>query len=528
MPILPSLFIKRNAADMPVDSKAPATGLLVTNHLNLMYMISAGMVMPPKGFGGKHFKDCLEYYPGWVPLFIKKPYQSVIDDAIAEAPYLMPCIAEVSLKGLSGQVATHRGGLVNEIDFLTATDSSVDRVILVPAPLPASRIRRVLFQSVQEKEQVLEKSKDYNNVSFAGIRLGTKRPLFKGVKGRDLPSGSSLEALDPPLSFAQAAGGIGAMLLHTGNRGDLSAKACTMAFEPHGNSAPRITDPILSGLASWLRNGRSEDRPVQQMDADSRSQMPRWLFWGAVDRLVQSQCPRKQSADDAILDYVTEVAKGLEGRARRQMVQLRKDLETVSSLGNAGPTELFERHLRPFSRSLILFFLRDDCGEFLQFKHRLLSEVDHLCAAVLFGASFGWQKIPAELRNLPNLAASVSDRMAASAHRLGRTGLSLGELADRCRPLRELFDPGPGWNARQERAAAALAKDCGWNCVRTTIRLGRGSYEMRVVGSALEVSWYGWSKNVKTAVSREAFLELLAQEPVSLRNETRVRKLLGA
>ena len=523
-----SLFVKGKAGEAPVASKAPATGLFVTNHLNLMYMISAGMVMPPEGFGGKHFKDCLEYYLGWVPLFIKKPYLSAIDDACAEATHLKPCIAEVSMEGLFGQVAAFRDGSIEKIDLLAEADSTDDDVILVPAPLPVSRIRRVLFRSVQEKKEILEKSKDYGNVSLAGVRIGTNKALFNGIKGVEFPTNSDLDPLDPPLALAQAAGGIPAMLSHVGSRGNLSVKTCRTAFEPHDSSELGLSDAILSGLASWLRDGESEKRPDQPMDSEARSQMPRWLFWGAVDRVVESQGSRKDSSEDAILNYLEEIAKDLQGRHREQMVQLEKDLESLSSLGDSGSTELFERHPKPFSRSLILFFLCDDCTEFLEFKHHLLNEVDHLCAAVLFGASFGWQKIPAELRNLPNLAASVSDRMAASAHRLGGTGLSLGELADRCRPLRELFDPGPGWNARQERAAAALAKDCGWNCVRTTIRLGRGSYEMRVVGSALEVSWYGWSKNVKTAVSREAFLELLAQEPVSLRNETRVRKLLGA
>lgn len=522
-----SLFIKGNAVELPVASKAPATGILVTNHMNLMYMISAGMVMHPKGFGGKYFRDCLEYYPGWVPLFTKKPYVSAIDDASAEATHLKPCIAEISLKGLFGQVGAVRNGSIKRIDFLTAADSAVDDVIFVPAPLPASRIRRVLFRSVQEKKEVLEQSKDYGNVSLAGSRLGTNKALFNGVKGVEFPTGSDLEPLDPPLALAQAAGGIPALLSHVGSRGDLSVKTCRTAFEPLGSSEQGLSDPILSGLAPWLRDGESKERPAQPINSEARSQMPRWLFWGVVDGLVQSQGSRKDSSEDAILNFLEEVARDLQGRHREQMVQLEKDLESLSGLGDAYSTELFERHPKPFSRSLILFFLCDDCAEFLEFKHHLVSEVDHLCAAVLFGASLGWQKIPAELRDLPNLAASVSDRMAAAAHRHGETGLGLGELADRCRPLRELFDPGPGWNARQERAAAALAKDCGWNCVRTTIRLGKGSYEMRVVGSALEVSWDGGPQRVKSVVNREAFLKSLAREPVSLKNEKRVRKRLG-
>ena len=54
--------------DVPGRVDAPNVGYLVTNHLNLMYMLSAGLVMPPSGFGEKYYSDTLERFPGWIPL----------------------------------------------------------------------------------------------------------------------------------------------------------------------------------------------------------------------------------------------------------------------------------------------------------------------------------------------------------------------------------------------------------------------------------------------------------------------------
>ena len=56
------------STSVPPPAKAPDSGLLVTNHLNLMYILAAGLVMPPAGFGDKYYRDTLECFPGWIPL----------------------------------------------------------------------------------------------------------------------------------------------------------------------------------------------------------------------------------------------------------------------------------------------------------------------------------------------------------------------------------------------------------------------------------------------------------------------------
>ena len=69
----------------PASAPAPATGLLGTNHLNLMYMLAAGLVMPPAAFGDKYYRDTLECFPGWIPLFIGKVPSEAIASTTREA-----------------------------------------------------------------------------------------------------------------------------------------------------------------------------------------------------------------------------------------------------------------------------------------------------------------------------------------------------------------------------------------------------------------------------------------------------------
>ena len=51
------------SSDAPEPGKAPDSAFLVTNHLNLMYMLAAGLLMPPAGFGDKYYRDPLECFP---------------------------------------------------------------------------------------------------------------------------------------------------------------------------------------------------------------------------------------------------------------------------------------------------------------------------------------------------------------------------------------------------------------------------------------------------------------------------------
>ncbi len=45
---------------------------LATNQLNLMFLLAAGLVTGPKGFGRKYYLDPLSVAPGWIPLFAER------------------------------------------------------------------------------------------------------------------------------------------------------------------------------------------------------------------------------------------------------------------------------------------------------------------------------------------------------------------------------------------------------------------------------------------------------------------------
>ncbi len=96
------------AADLFAPAhKAQKQWRLVTNHQNLLYMLAAGLVMPPKGFGRKYYLDTLAAFPGWIPLFPNDVPKAAVAHSVSERSHLMPCVATVALDALRGKA---RGG----------------------------------------------------------------------------------------------------------------------------------------------------------------------------------------------------------------------------------------------------------------------------------------------------------------------------------------------------------------------------------------------------------------------------------
>ena len=548
------------AGPAPARVRPPASGLLVTNHLNLLYMLAAGLVMPPAGFGDKYYRDTLGSFPGWIPLFIGRVPAAAIASSTSEAGHLRPAIVEISLAGLSGRVLAC-GPDLRELHFPDQLAGG-ERLLLVPAPLPSSRIEAVLFRSREDRSACEADAKDFGNVPLGDVRRRVAKTSFTRTRDDLWPVAEGPPERAAPLDGAMAAGGVMAMLLLCGDRGDLAVRVCRHAFDPEDASAPPIADPILSGLRGWMRSGDASgmgdgsgggDSPdpsgvspweyrndaagtgaggVSPDPSDVQAACQARLFWGAVASVVAWKRARGAgsaggagSAEEALLDYLDTAATTLDARLQAGAGRLRDTLMSLRGLAGATTGELFERHTTPLARAMTLFFLRRDCADLLDFEHDRLHEQDRLAAAVLFGARDGWLGLPLRLRAIPGLSAAVSHRMAQMAQRLGGTDLDLGDRPPRVQPLRELFGDGSSWGPRESRAALELARANRWDCVRTRISLPRGDYTLTIEGGAAHIDVPG-EPRVAAQVDPDRFFACLAGGPARPDKESKVRGML--
>jgi len=503
------------------STKAATRWLLVSNHLNLLYMLAAGLVMPPKGFGKKYYQDTLAVYPGWIPLFADAVPKAAIDYCVSERKHLIPCIATMNLASLQGKVmAIYSEGVAKEVSFPDGLDGS-EQILLIPAPLPVTWMTSIAFQSSDNKTTCEADARDFGNVPLLDFKREVSASAFSKTTGwhwppSDIDIPSKEVALDAPF----AAGGIMALLLHLGNIGEVGMQACRLAFNAEEDGAQSMTDPLISSLGKWMQTGQAIDTG----DISNR------LFWGAVMKVAACRFSDVPSTPlDAVLDYLGSAGEGMDERMKIALVKLVNDLRTIASFTDSTITEIFERHPKSFSRVLTLFFLREKCADLLSFKHPLLTESDIIAAAILFAARDGWLGLPLQLRNFPSSQAAILHRMAAMSHRMGDTGLNLWSPPSRPLPLRELFLLGPkGWSTAQKDAALALARECKWGCIQTRVSLGKGDYRLVVDGSGMHIIVAGEAKAVETEVDREKFFGALASAPISDKQDRKVRDLLKA
>ena len=520
-------LFKEGAAAGP--GNAPESGLLVTNHLNLMYMLAAGLLMPPAGFGDKYYRDPLACFPGWIPLFVGKAPREAIESATREAGHLRPVLVEVRLGALSGRVMAAAGNGLEGRCFPDHCDGR-ERVLLVPAPLPTSWIESIVFPSLADKKRCEREAQDFGNVPLADFRRRTAGALFARASDAPWPPPEGPAERSVPLAAPLAAGGAAAMLLLFGNLGEQALRACRRAFEPADEPGFATEDhPILAGLAPWVRDGAFSlpapaDAGTDRAGLQKASQA--WLFWGAVERLVRErEKGGAQSAEDLLLDHLAAAGSRLDPRLRAGVARLRDTLESLTGLAGATASEIFERHDTPLAHAMTLFFLRRECPDLFDYRSERLGETGWLAAAILFGVREGWLRLPLRLRAFPGLPAALAHRMARLSHRIAGTGLDLGTAPERVRPLRELLGDASAWRAREKSAALALARAQGWECVHTRIRLGPGEYRLRVQGGSMLIEVSG-EPRIAPEVDRARFFDLLADARLEPGAEAPARKIL--
>ena len=521
-----------NQGQPPSLADAPASGLLVTNHLNLLYMLATGMVMPPSGFGDKYYQDTLACCPGWIPLFLGKRLPAdALKLSTSEARHLKPVVVEMDLTGLSGTMAAFGTEGTRELRFPDELDGS-ESVLLIPAPLPTSRIRDIAFPSTEDKRAVETEAVDFANVPLQHFKRKTMKTLFSKPSDKPWPPTQGPAERAAPLQAPLAGGGIMAMLFHFAHQGGLSVAACRSAFDPGDDLAPPVDEPILAGLRAWMRAGGTTSPAADTAmepggSARLQNAFQDVLLWGAVDRLLeQKNAGPATSAEEVLLDYLDAETPKLDARLQAGARRLHDTLVSLTGLADATSSELFDRHETPLARAMILFFLRDRCTELLEFRSDELREPDWLTAAILFGAREGWVGLPLPLRAVPGLADSASHRMAQMAHRIAGTDLDLGTPPARARPLRELFGDGRTWGAKENAAATELAQVLKWDCVRTRINLGQGEYKLTVHGGSVHIELSG-KPGLDTRVDPERFFHCLAETRVGTNVEEKVRKTLG-
>lgn len=473
-----------------------SNGVFITNHLNLAYILAAGLIMKPKDFGNKYYGDVLQQFPGWVPIFPGPIPSGVLTQATAERASLRPCLIEIALEQVVGpcRVLKQDGRFVDSA--MPGQMIRGDIAVLLRTPLPVTLFKRIVFCNETDRETFEERAALAANVDTVGIPCEVDERMFETVPQPWPPSELRMNAPGPEGESERGApnsiGGILALLYHTANRSDLAADAYASATGEKGSTpATPEPDPILRQLPLWFKRGLSI------ANADARAV----AFWEFVDAVVQhqSQVSGPEFVDFAVAFFDEKAAASGDAELAAEWVHLVTILRKSTGLGEGSISELLEAAGAPISRAVVLVSLRSKVEEFMQLLdslgNRYLNDSEEVLAAILFGARSGWMKLPRMMRGPRSLAALVVQRMAEVEQ--GTSGLRFTVSHRAPQPLRTLFQP---WQAEHMEVALRLCQRLGWvDCLATRIELaGRKKLE-----------------------DKEDYLVITGDSPVT---ETRVRK----
>ncbi len=529
--------------DDSARAPGPEIGYIVTNHLNLMYMLGIGLIPPRIGFGDKYYRDTIGRASGWIPVFTRTPGLAAVEHSTVEARYLLPCILRINLKGFSGPVLAKSAKAEEPIVRALPAEVKKGELILLPGPLPTTCIDRICFRSPDERKKFLDEAGDYSNVAVAGFSVRTEPTLFKGTNEEqwppmwmdsDIPF-APLVGIDA-LEWGQAFGGVVGMLRTmatrrvsaeeaTTQRESLGVTCLRFVCDPSHASASELDASVLAGMAEWTQSANRAPQFKTRVSDLTRQNAWRGLFWRLVKQMLTARTEPDSNPVVAAVECLQAATESLDGNLGKRVKRLCDDLLSLRGLPRHTPSELFRLYTTPLPRAMILLHLRANGPELLDFDASALKEEDWLAAAVLFGVRSGWQGLPTELRGVPAVGQAVSHRMASFCHRMAATEFDLGNPPPRPKALVEPFLGD--WEDRTMQAALDIARKRRWDCIRTRVKLGRGSYRLTVGPGGVEIEFRGEPKNIRPVVNQNDFLSHLARDAGDLSVETEVAKTMG-
>lgn len=514
----------------------PPAWHLVTNHMNVLYMMAAGMVTEPAGFK-KYYYDSLQVNPGSIPLFRDVFPLHALEQAVSERSHLRPCVLSFDLSEVTGSIQIlNKDGKTRAAGFPVKRWTSKGLCVFAPAPLPLYLVTRVNFRSEEDRKKFIMAAGDVANVDVQSFDVRVDEELFGRVTGDFWAPGQTInskvpashtkmsgvpqESWLPPKELelegysdaesstcisAQSLGGSLAMIYHCANSSQVGLEVFRLVTQSDDSAElGEIEDPVLAQLPVWLRMGNLS------AEVDLRAR----LFWGAVGALDQAlQEGNPDDPVDVVLRFfdqqLTEIT---DDPYRARLERLTADMRNVMGLSGATVSQLFENHRGSLSRPFLLFCLHRTCVELLEFSHPLLSHEERLLSAVLFGVRDGWLKLPREMRN-PALSDYVMYRMAERELAQRNVALSL-PLVEPPIPLRRLFgSASEAWSNAESRAAEELANEMAWrDCIQTTIASIDGS---SLQEPSQEMGKYVFEGEIAVTrkINQERFLQHLGMWP---------------
>ncbi|WP_438012803.1 hypothetical protein [Psychrobacter raelei] len=518
-------------------SKPQKKWYFATNHQNvLMYLAMNTITSTFVSDKNKYYQDSLMKYSGWIPLFLPKLPESIVDQNQlsdeGSKVKLQPVLLEINLNNYNDSLTVYSGAQESWINISASqlndekfiTDDNIDTsVVLIPSQLATGYITSIKVQTAEIKKKIEDKAKDTNNIDIGNYKISLNKKLFEGRSvAKLLPSDNvappSAENFNVNYRYVNAISGVYAVLSLLANVNDQALNALSSLLKkplptPSTNSDkndaashPKHLHEIIDNFCRWVLN------PCTEI-SDPASK----VFIDTVKIIINSTNTVKSK--EKILELLNAQARD------EQSQQFVADLSGKLGLSSKPFDELMETYsTRQLNRVLLMFFYAEDIERFLNLdkSKSKLNEVEVVLAATLLALDTGWLKLPSDFKTYATIEKPISFVMT----KLGQIhkGIDTSNPDDLNSSLETpvvYFDdidfPMPiryllidKWNKPQQEAAKVLIKEQKWDCIDYEVVFPQGSYEFDTTKTYLKIKSKSEIK-VREIVDQSKFLHLMSQ-----------------
>ena len=403
-----------------------------TNTENLKTILAHGLICGPAGYK-KYYSDISGSFPGFIPIFCNgnDGHKKALTKAKEEDTNLDLCLLEINLNQIqSGKVYLTDN---EPVDIGQCHDPSID-TIYIPAPLPLSCVKQVIFGNSKAKDTFTGDIKSYGDTPRGALTLAVaKKPeqkLFKEEQTGMFGDSKNTEAERPlfrqnTCSFHQnynniySFGGLLCTLFYFAKNGSTTNSAledCIKVKELENNDKKDEFKSLFCRLNNYFhhRTDHIKDNKPQFIILDR-----------VMDDLVEQE---KNDHVTSIVNFLNSADAFYEEEKKSRAKELAKRLADFynNKIDSKASTVFFESRSK-FEKILLLLAYRDDVAGLIETdiaNLEVFDEKDYIIAAMLFGARSKYHKIPTFLRQYPGIQGYMSYLMAQYAHTTGNTGIT--------------------------------------------------------------------------------------------------------
>lgn len=356
---------------------------LATNTDNLKMMVAQGLITSPDGFSpNKYYKDELENYQGFIPLFKNKIPTKTLKLIVSEAANMTPCLIEIDL------------------DKITHQTTEANDMLLISAPLPLSVIKQIIFKSEGDKKELEKWQELSSNFILANLKLQSVKKDQKLFETKDtfLDNNDKKITFNPPnaektdYKKVYAFGGILTNLFYYAKNG----KTSNQLFADFINANLPEQNDDINCIYQYFDSG---------IDSGDVGEM--------YQKLINTIINKNDFKNDIITLLESDNwADNLQSRTKQLAQKLRnfEDNDTTIS-------DRFEQAKTSLEKLLLMLSYRESSERLTQYHLPLFTKEDYLLFAMLFGIRDRFLKSPKFLRQYQDLQNFISFKMAEYAHK---------------------------------------------------------------------------------------------------------------